>query len=115
MAPGSRRLAARSRHVVVCFALKLGMFLIIYGLQNRSGGPNLFFGVTILAPYYGHLLSDLQGTQRNSPASVPAREPWRSQVTVSGERNIDLSSQERILIRSMLWIACYRRAPYHLS
>jgi hypothetical protein len=31
------------------------------------------------------------------------------------EEEIDLTSQERILIRSILWIASYGGAPYHLS
>jgi hypothetical protein len=31
------------------------------------------------------------------------------------EEEIDFSSQERILIRSILWIARLRGAPYHLS
>ena len=43
------RFPARSRHVVVRFSLKLAVFLIICGLQTRSGGPNPFFEVTAFA------------------------------------------------------------------
>jgi hypothetical protein len=62
MEPGSRRFAACSRHVVVRFALKLTGFLTVCGLQIRSGGPNLFFDVTALAPYDDHRPPALQGT-----------------------------------------------------
>jgi hypothetical protein len=45
----SQRLPAKSPYVVVRFSLKLAVFLIISGLQTRSGGPNPFFEVTALA------------------------------------------------------------------
>jgi hypothetical protein len=49
MGPVSRHLPVASRHVIVRFSLKLAVFLIICGLQTRSGGPNPFFEGTALA------------------------------------------------------------------
>ena len=49
MDPVSRHLPEASRHVIVRFSLKLAVFLIICGLQTRSGGPNPFFEVAALA------------------------------------------------------------------
>ena len=49
MDPVSRYIPEPSRHVIVRFGLKLAVFVIICGLQEGSGGPNLFFEVTALA------------------------------------------------------------------
>ena len=49
MDPVSRYFPEPSRQVIVRFGLKLAGFVIICGLQEGSGGPNLFFEVTALA------------------------------------------------------------------
>ncbi len=38
-----------SRYVVIRFALKLAVFTLFCGVQIASGGPNLFFDLTMLA------------------------------------------------------------------
>jgi hypothetical protein len=49
MEPGSQRITTRSWHVIARFCLKLALFSIVCGFQVASGGPNLFFDMTVLA------------------------------------------------------------------
>lgn len=45
----SQRSRDCSRCVIIRFGLKLGVFLVVWGCQVASGGPNLLLEFTILA------------------------------------------------------------------
>jgi hypothetical protein len=70
---------------------------------------------SVPATDYGHLPPALQDTQRNSPASASEGAMEMIRNSLRRKKKGRLQFQERILMRSMLWIARFRRAPYHLS
>jgi hypothetical protein len=55
------------------------------------------------------------GANKETPPPVCQRGSLGDDKQQSQEEEIDFTSQERILIRSIFWIARNRGAPYHLS